>query len=131
MEKTAQLIFDDDEESEVTLIKDLDLDLGSLFKLTYNFDILKNAIFTIFKNQETLVKKISKNNLLNNEQKNFIDSFEKNIKEKYITKEEYNETKNNLESKIQELTKKIAQIDEEFTKSNYIIYKYNLIFFRY
>ena len=131
MEKTAQLIFDDDEESEVTLIKDLDLDLGSLFKLTYNFDILKNAIFTIFKNQETLLKKISKNNLLNNEQKNFIDSFEKNIKEKYITKEEYNETKNNLESKIQELTKKIAQIDEEFTKSNYIIYKYNLIFFRY
>jgi septal ring factor EnvC (AmiA/AmiB activator) len=121
MEKTAQLIFDDDEESEVTLIKDLDLDLGSLFKLTYNFDILKNAIFTIFKNQESLLKKISKNNLLNNEQKNFIDSFEKNIKEKYITKEEYNETKNNLESKIQELTKKIAQIDEEFTKSNYII----------
>ena len=131
MEKTAQLIFDDDEESEVTLIKDLDLDLGSLFKLTYNFDILKNAIFTIFENQESLLKKISKNNLLNNEQKNFIDSFEKNIKEKYITKEEYNETKNNLESKIQELTKKIAQIDEEFTKSNYIIYKYNLIFFRY
>ena len=121
MEKTAQLIFDDDEESEVTLIKDLDLDLGSLFKLTYNFDILKNAIFTIFKNQESLLKKISKNNLLNNEQKNFIDSFEKNIKEKYITKEEYNETKNNLESKIQELTKKIALIDEEFTKSNYII----------
>ena len=131
MEKTAQLIFDDDEESEVTLIKDLDLDLGSLFKLTYNFDILKNAIFTIFKNQESLLKKISKNNLLNNEQKNFIDSFEKNIKEKYITKEEYTETKNALESKIQELTKKIAQIDEEFTKSNYIIYKYNLIFFRY
>ena len=131
MEKTAQLIFDDDEESEVTLIKDLDLDLGSLFKLTYNFDILKNAIFTIFKNQESLLKKISKNNLLNNEQKNFIESFEKNIKEEYISKEEYTETKNALESKIQELTKKITQIDEEFTKSNYIINKYNLIFFRY
>ena len=116
METKAQLIFDEGE-TEVTIIKDEDL--NTLFSLTYNFDILKNAIFTIFKNQENLLKKITKNSEINNEQNKLIESLEKKVQEKYISKDEYNETKNNLESQIKELNLKISQIDEEFTKSNY------------
>ena len=115
MEETAQLIFDEGE-SEVTIIKDVDL--NTLLNLTYNFDILKNTIFTIFKNQENLLKKITKIYEINNEQNKLIESLEKKIQEKYISKDEYNETKNNLESQIKALNLKISQIDEEFIKSN-------------
>ena len=115
MEKISKLIFADID-NDITIIEDLDL--NGLFNLTYNFDILKGTISTLFKNQQNLMKKINKAHEINNEQNKVIESLQKYIKDKCITKDESKNTQKNLESKIEELNQKIYQIDEELVKSN-------------
>ena len=115
MENLSKLIFADID-NDITIIKDLDL--NGLFNLTYSFDILKGTLSTLFKNQQNLLKKINKANEINNEQNKVIESLQKYIKENCITKGESKSLKNNLETKVKELDKRIAQIDEELGKSN-------------
>ena len=114
MEKISKLIIDANKDDIEVIQK---LDLNSLFNLTYSFDILKNTIRTLVKNQENFQKKMEKVLEINNEQNKYIESLQKHIKDNYITKEESNK----LDNKIKELDNKIAEIDAELTKSNSII----------
>lgn len=115
MEKLPKIIIDD-VEADITILEDLSL--NNLFKLTYNFDILKTTISTLFQNQENLAKKINKAYEINNEQNKYIETLQKYIKDNYITKQESITQQEKLESKIKELDQKITQIDEELVKSN-------------
>ena len=115
MEKLPKLTFEEIE-ADITIIEDMDL--NSLFQLTYNFDILKSTISALFQNQENLQKKINKAFEVNNEQNKYIETLHQYIKDNCVTKKEYNPQKEKLESKIKELDQKITQIDEELVKSN-------------
>lgn len=115
MEEITKLTLSDID-NDITIIDDLDL--NSLFNFTYNFDILKLTITTLFKNQQNLLKKITKTNEINNEQNKEIESLQNYIKDNYTTKNESKSLKKNLELKLDELNQKITQIDEELVKSN-------------
>ena len=85
MEKIAKLIND---EAKINIKIIEDAKLNHLFNLTYSFDILKSAISTLFKNQDSLSKKLNKAFEINNEQNKYIELLEKKIKDNYTTKEE-------------------------------------------
>ena len=118
--KDIKDIKDIDEEN----IKIVDnLDLNSLFNLTYNFDLLKGVLTTILKNQETFKKQIEKEKKNNFDQSRAIESLKGNIlsiKENYMTKEQFQPTKYQIDDinlKINQLDEKILQMEEEFAKS--------------
>lgn len=103
MNKQPTLIIDDTNNG-IKILEDAKL--NHLFNLTYSFDILKSAISMLFKNQENLLKKIDKAYEMNNEQKKYIESLEKYIKDNCATKKE--------------LDTKINQINDALAKSNLI-----------
>jgi predicted RNase H-like nuclease (RuvC/YqgF family) len=111
MEKVPQFIIDTKDE-EIAIVEDTDL--KNLFNLTYSFDLLQSTITLLFKNQEKLENKIFKANEINNEQNKKIESLQKYIRDNCATKKEFNY----LENKINELNKKISEIDDELVKSN-------------
>ena len=111
MEKVPQFIIDNKDE-EIAIVEDTDL--KNLFNLTYSFDLLQNTITLLFKNQEKLENKIFRANEVNNEQNKKIESLQKYIRDNSETKKEFNY----LENKINELNKKISEIDDELVKSN-------------
>lgn len=136
MEKDNKNIILTDISSENITIVD-NLDLNTLFNLSYNFDILKGIISTILKNQESLQKQIEKEKKINKEQNKAIETLKNNIisiKEKYTTKELFNSTHSHfvdIKSKIGQIDEKIILMEEELSKSKNIyinIYKYILIF---
>ena len=102
------------------------LDLNTLFNLSYNFDILKGIISTILKNQESLQMQIDKEKKVNKDQYKEIESLKSNIisiKEKYISKESFNEAQyhvDKIEAKTNQIDEKLLLIEEEFTKSKNI-----------
>jgi len=102
MEKISKLIND---EAKINIKIIEDAKLNHLFNLTYSFDILKSAISTLFKNQDSLLKKLNKAFEINNEQNKYIESLEKKIKEKYTTKEESKK----IETKITEINDALVE----------------------
>ena len=131
MTKTEDSILTDIQPENITVVENLDL--NGLFNLTYNFDLLKGIITTILKNQDILKKQIETERRKNNEQNRTIESIKSNIlliKEKYMTKEGFNPTKNqidNINAKIIQTNDKISKIEEEIAKSKKNIFL-NLIF---
>ena len=111
MEKVPQFIIDTKDE-EIAIVEDTDL--KNLFNLTYSFDLLQSTITLLFKNQEKLENKIFKANEINNEQNKKIESLQRYIRDNCAAKKEFNY----LENKINELNKKISEIDDELVKSN-------------
>ena len=102
MEKISKLIND---EAKINIKIIEDAKLNHLFNLSYSFDILKSAISTLFKNQDSLLKKLNKAFEINNEQNKYIESLEKKIKEKYTTKEESKK----IETKITEINDALVE----------------------
>ncbi len=125
MEKDNKNIILTDISSENITIVD-NLDLNTLFNLSYNFDILKGIISTILKNQESLQKQIEKEKKINKEQNKAIETLKNNIisiKEKYTTKELFNSTHSHfvdIKSKIGQIDEKIILMEEELSKSKNI-----------
>ena len=113
MEKIAKLIND---EAKINIKIIEDAKLNHLFNITYSFDILKSAISTLFKNQDSLLKKLNKAFEINNEQNKYIESLEKRIKDNYTSKEE-----------SKKLDSKLTEINDALVESNSFIYN----FFRY
>ncbi len=99
MNKQPTLIIDDTNNG-IKILEDAKL--NHLFNLTYSFDILKSAISMLFKNQENLLKKIDKTYEMNNEQKKYIESLEKYIKDNCATKKE-------LDTKINQINGALAE----------------------
>lgn len=110
MDKQPTIIIDD-ANIGIKIIEDAKL--NHLFNLSYNFDILKSAISMLFKNQENLLKKIDKAYDMNNEQKKYIESLEKYIKDNCTTKKE-------TKKLMSDLNTKITQINDALAESNLI-----------
>ena len=125
MEKNkSNTILMDISPDNITIVDNLDL--NTLFNLSYNFDILKGIISTILKNQESLQMQIEKEKKVNKDQYKAIESLKSNIisiKEKYMSKESFNETQyhiDKIEAKTNQIDEKLLLIEEEFTKSKNI-----------
>ena len=130
MEKDKNtMVLKDISPDNITIVDNLDL--NTLFNLSYNFDILKGIISTILKNQESLQMQIEKEKKVNRDQYKTIESLKSNIisiKEKYISKETFDEAQNHvdkIELKMNQIDEKLLLIEEEFTKSKnlYNLYK--------
>ena len=105
----------------VKVIKELDL--NDIFKLSYNFDLLKGLLTAISKNQENLKSKLEKERETNNEQSKTIELLQndiKSMKENYITKEQYT----HVNSKINEIVEQLNIIGEKSKSKKNIINKY-------
>ena len=105
----------------VKVIKELDL--NDIFKLSYNFDLLKGLLTAILKNQENLKSKLEKERETNNEQSKTIELLQndiKSMKENYITKEQYT----HVNSKINEIVEQLNIIGEKSKSKKNIINKY-------
>ena len=119
MDKSNNLIIKDINSENITIMNNLDL--NSLFNLTYNFDLLKGIITTLFTNQQSLQKQINDIKNENDEQKKSIQSLKSNLKEKYLTKEQFKPLKYNMEITNNKINDKINKFEEILTKSKYII----------
>ena len=100
-----------------------ELDLNDIFKLSYNFDLLKGLLTAILKNQENLKSKLEKERETNNEQSKTIELLQndiKSMKENYITKEQYT----HVNSKINEIVEQLNIIGEKSKSKKNIINKY-------
>ena len=105
----------------VKVIKELDL--NDIFKLSYNFDLLKGLLTAILKNQENLKSKLEKERETNNEQSKTIELLQndiKSMKENYITKEQCT----HVNSKINEIVEQLNIIGEKSKSKKNIINKY-------
>ena len=91
---------------------DTEIDLNSIFNLNYNFDLLKNIIDALIKNQKEQQKAI--NNIKSDSEKknNIIYSLQKEVVEMSI------ELKQNDPEKLKELEQKKKQLTE-FVTVNY------------
>ena len=89
-----------------------EIDLNSIFNLTYDFDLLKNVIDALIKNQKEQQKAI--NNIKSDSEKknNIIYSLQKEVVEMSI------ELKQNDPEKLKELEQKKKQLTE-FVTVNY------------
>ena len=98
------------------------LDLNTLFNLSYNFDILKGIISFILKNQKSLQIQLEKEKKINKAQSQAIESLEyynKSLKDKFVSKESFNKTQNQideLESKMNQFDEKLFQIENNLSK---------------
>ena len=107
MDKKNEKIIKDISTGYFAMVKELDL--NELFKLTYNFDLLKGLITSMLKNQESLKNQIEKEKEKNNEQNTIIENLKSDIElmqEKFLTKE-------SAKTQINEINNKINKIDEE------------------
>ena len=91
---------------------DTEIDLNSIFNLNYNFDLLKNIMDALIKNQKEQQKAI--NNIKSDSEKknNIIYSLQKEVVEMSI------ELKQNDPEKLKELEQKKKQLTE-FVTVNY------------
>ena len=87
-----------------------DIDLNALFKLTYNFDLLKGTLLTILNNQKLFQKQIENINKTNNEQNEMIES----LKQNYLSKEEFSNYK---KERLNDFNEQINHLDRQLTKS--------------
>jgi len=100
-----------------------DIDLNSLFNLSYNFDLLKGIIGALLKNQQALQKQVELDKIERNNHEKEIEQLKSDIitiQEKYTTRDDFVEVKDQMK-KVNE----ICQIyGEEFQKgknqNNYI-----------
>jgi len=87
-----------------------DIDLNALFKLSYNFDLLKGTLLTILNNQKIFQKQIEDIKNTNNEQNEMIES----LKQNYLSKEEFSNFK---KERLDDINEQINHFDRQLTKS--------------
>jgi len=87
-----------------------DIDLNALFKLSYNFDLLKGTLSTILNNQKLFQKQIEDIKNTNNEQNEMIES----LKQNYLSKEEFSNFK---KERLDDINEQINHFDRQLTKS--------------
>jgi hypothetical protein len=117
MDKTNNLLFENNDPDRISIYNEVDL--NALFNFSYNFDLLKGIIGTLLKNQQNLQKQIEFANYLNNEQDKTITSLRneiKEIQEKYTLKQDFMEVKDQIK-KVNEI---YSVYDEELAKSKLI-----------
>ena len=87
-----------------------DIDLNALFKLSYNFDLLKGTLSTILNNQKLFQKQIEDIKNTNNEQNEMIES----LKQNYLSKEEFSNFK---KERLDDINEQINHFERQLTKS--------------
>ena len=92
-----------------------DIDLNALFNLNYNFDLLKNIIEQLLKNQNSLQKQIDELFGIDGDKDKRIENLEKEVKylkETYVTKSQLKEIETDLKAIKEHLKRHDNQIDE-------------------
>ena len=134
MENNNDIILTDFETGILSLSKNSDL--NNIFNFTYNFDLLKDVLSTIIKNQVNLKNQIHSMNEKYRTQSQIIESTKNEIieikqsqmekKETFkITEEDFNK----INKRIDNFEKQILKINEELDKSKFQYY--NKIYFSF
>ena len=134
MENNTDIILTDFETGILSLSKNSDL--NNIFNFTYNFDLLKDVLSTIIKNQVNLKNQIHSMNEKYRTQSQIIESTKNEIieikqsqmekKETFkITEEDFNK----INKRIDNFEKQILKINEELDKSKFQYY--NKIYFSF
>ena len=124
MENNTDIILTDFETGILSLSKNSDL--NNIFNFTYNFDLLKDVLSTIIKNQVNLKNQIHSMNEKYRTQSQIIESTKNEIieikqsqmekKETFkITEEDFNK----INKRIDNFEKQILKINEELDKSKF------------
>ena len=108
MDKSKALKAEIIDPENVKIIEDIDL--NALFKLSYNFDLLKGTLSTILNNQKLFQKQIEDIKNTNNEQNEMIES----LKQNYLSKEEFSNFK---KERLDDINEQINHFDRQLTKS--------------
>ena len=101
---------------KIKIIKDIDL--NSLFNLSYNFDLLKGLIEHLLTNQQKLQNQIDemyKKDCERDKQTNYLLDDMKVIKETYVDKESLNP----IYDEIKGMKDKLNQHDDKFSLSKF------------
>ena len=121
MENNTEIILTDFESGAISLSNNSDL--NGLFNFNYNFDLLKEVLTTVIKNQINLKNRLEEKGVeqqqIMNLLKTDITQIKKSQKEK---NDNFNFSKNdydNLVKKINNLENQISKINEELDKSKY------------
>ena len=134
MDNNNDIILTDFETGILSLSKNSDL--NNIFNFTYNFDLLKDVLSTIIKNQVNLKNQIHSMNEKYRTQSQIIESTKNEIieikqsqmekKETFkITEEDFNK----INKRIDNFEKQILKINEELDKSK--LQYYNKIYFSF
>ena len=134
MDNNNDIILTDFETGILSLSKNSDL--NNIFNFTYNFDLLKDVLSTIIKNQVNLKNQIHSMNEKYRTQSQMIESTKNEIieikqsqmekKETFkITEEDFNK----INKRIDNFEKQILKINEELDKSKFQYY--NKIYFSF
>jgi len=108
MDKSKALKAEIIDPENVKIIEDIDL--NALFKLSYNFDLLKGTLSTILNNQKLFQKQIEDIKNTNNEQNEMIES----LKQNYLSKEEFSNFK---KERLDDINEQINHFERQLTKS--------------
>ena len=118
MEKNADIILTDFETGIISLSKNSDL--NNILNFTYNFDLLKNVLSTIIKNQNNLKKNLEEKYKVQSEDiellKQEIEKIKKEngeLVELKVSKNDFNE----LKGKINVIEEKLLQMNEALDQS--------------
>ena len=121
MENNTEIILTDFESGAISLSNNYDL--NGLFNFNYNFDLLKEVLTTVIKNQINLKNRLEEKGVEQQQIMNLLKTDITQIKQSQKEKNDnFNFSKNdydNLVKKINNLENQISKINEELDKSKY------------
>ena len=121
MENNTEIILTDFESGAISLSNNSDL--NGLFNFNYNFDLLKEVLTTVIKNQINLENRLEEKGVEQQQIMNLLKTDITQIKQSQKEKNDnFNFSKNdydNLVKKINNLENQISKINEELDKSKY------------
>ena len=121
MENNTEIILTDFESGAISLSNNSDL--NGLFNFNYNFDLLKEVLTTVIKNQINLKNRLEEKGVEQQQIMNLLKTDITQIKQSQKEKNDnFNFSKNdydNLAKKINNLENQISKINEELDKSKY------------
>lgn len=121
MENNTDIILTDFQSGAIKLSNNSDL--NGLFNFTYNFDLLKEVLTTVIKNQINLKNQLEEKGIEHNKimasLKNDIIGVKKNQQVKKDTFKFSKSDFDKLNNKINNLEKQILKINEELDKSKF------------
>ena len=121
MENNTEIILTDFESGAISLSNNSDL--NCLFNFNYNFDLLKEVLTTVIKNQINLKNRLEEKGVEQQQIMNLLKTDITQIKQSQKEKNDnFNFSKNdydNLVKKINNLENQISKINEELDKSKY------------
>ena len=121
MENNTEIILTDFESGAISLSNNSDL--NGLFNFNYNFELLKEVLTTVIKNQINLKNRLEEKGVEQQQIMNLLKTDITQIKQSQKEKNDnFNFSKNdydNLVKKINNLENQISKINEELDKSKY------------